>query len=397
MWRWEQGRLPYFQFDALRRIAEFSLSHDWKSATFEEAEANVGLPFDPHKPGYENPWRNYQRVFRDMLICSEIEGIARPTAVAKNLAEPGLVTSDEYFHFLAESHTEPSLAGKEWPPKAEIRYPLLFSLKYLLAKAATGAGGSASYNEIIGAYVASCYSGSESQDAFCSLLDREGEFETKAMALSSERRRPARESLLVLAQISYLNADRRKISVVLHDDDALEAFKELAPKGGPFQTDRNLEVQRRAALFSDGSTLDFFEYPKTVISEIVEAGFVEGSRVKKTHLVIERNSQLRRDFIKKFNPIICDLCGLHTVCSYPWTGGVIDVHHKLPLASGTRTDKNGTVLDDLVAVCPSCHRAVHRFYDRWLKDHSQKDFQSIDEANAVYGAVKAKFPGAVHV
>jgi hypothetical protein len=63
----------------------------------------------------------------------------------------------------------------------------------------------------------------------------------------------------------------------------------------------------------------------------------------------------------------------------------------LPLSSGTRVDaKTGTVLDDLVPVCPTCHRAIHRFYDGHLKTETRKDFLNEKEARAIYAQAKGE-------
>jgi HNH endonuclease len=395
MWRWERGRLPYFQFDVLRRIAVFATHQDWKRVGFADAELAVGLRFDPQRADYL-PWRNYQRLFRTALLVSVQNDIAQPTSLAAALAIPGRMTSDEYFHSLAQSHTDPSVAASAWNAHQQPRFPLLFSLRYLLTKAKVTPPAIASFDEVIGAYTCSGFCGDETQDQFISLLDREAEFEATSLAGNSDYRRESRESLLVLLQISYLSAERQTVSVNLHPDDALDAFEQLKPLAEPFLADREAEVRRRADLYADGSALAFLDFPRTVISETDEAGFSEGSRVTKTHLVIERNAQLRRLFMQRFNPQMCDVCRLQTARTYPWTQGVIDIHHKLPLASGTRSDTEGTVLDDLVAVCPSCHRAVHRFYDRWLKTRNRSDFESIEEANEAYNTMKIEFPGAIH-
>src|SRR5688572_25165389 len=132
MWHWDQGRLEYFQFDTLRRIAEFVINHDFKTADRDFLQQEISLAFKA--PGTHTPWRNYSRVLKHCLLVAEINGIARPTPVAQILSQPGIVTSDEYFHFLVEASTEPSPALQDWTPDAEFRYPLLFALKYLLTK-----------------------------------------------------------------------------------------------------------------------------------------------------------------------------------------------------------------------------------------------------------------------
>lgn len=148
-----------------------------------------------------------------------------------------------------------------------------------------------------------------------------------------------------------------------------------------------------AVLFQDGFTDIPFEYPNTVIEEVVESGFREGNKVKKTHLTIERNAGLRREFFLLRPTSICDVCAMDTHLTYPWTDRIIDLHHLLPLSSGTRVEVTGTTLDDLVPVCPSCHRAIHRFYDNWLRNANKADFVNRTEAKATYDQMKARFPG----
>lgn len=57
MWRWDQGRLSYFQFDSLKAIARLALAHDLKSVDKSVAVSATGLPFLPDS--YPKLWRNY--------------------------------------------------------------------------------------------------------------------------------------------------------------------------------------------------------------------------------------------------------------------------------------------------------------------------------------------------
>ena len=74
----------------------------------------------------------------------------------------------------------------------------------------------------------------------------------------------------------------------------------------------------------------------------------------------------------------------------------MDLHHLLPLSSGTRVEASGTTFDDLIPVCPTCHRAVHRYYERWLLGESKQDFENRGEAVQVYKSMKAEFPGLIY-
>ena len=390
MWHWDQGRLEYFQFDVLRRVAQFCLNNDLSQASRGELQAAIGLNFDPSD---YTPWRNYARVFKAMFLVSGSSAGARATPVAAMLAVAGQVTSDEYFHFVAQASTEPSPALSSYVSSAKPRFPLLFSLKYLLTKSACKITAPTSFDELLGAYGVSGFVGDEGQVEFLTLMGRGPEFEQYAKTCPASLRRQARESLRVISQISYLHVHGSLVHISLNCDDALDAFNELSPISGVREVDAGAEIDRRATFFKEGSNLDFFDYPRTVVSEVVQAGFDEGSKVEKTHLIIERNSQLRLEYFRRFDPKICDVCQMDTRATFPWTQAVIDLHHKLPLSSGTRVERDGTVLSDLVPVCPTCHRSVHRFYGKWLKENGQRDFLSADQAYQVYDSVKQKFLG----
>jgi hypothetical protein len=393
MWHWDQGRLAYFQFDVLRQIAAFVQANDFKQANRETLQAAIGLPF---LPADYTPWRNYSRILKLSLLVSEVNNRAQATPVAAILAQPGAVTSDEYFHFIARAFTEPSPALKDWRRDAEFRYPLLFALKYLLTKAAISDGPSATFDEIVGAYSESGFIGDEGAERFIAIIGQDDQYALIGNRVQENLRRQARESLQVVAQISYLHVRASRIMVSLSAGDAQQIFEELAPIIGPRENDRESEIRRLAGLFIDGSTDIVFDYPNTIVDEIVESGFREGSKSRKTHVTIERNANLRREFFLARPTSTCDVCGLDTLRTYPWTEGVLDLHHLLPLSSGTRVEARGTTFDDLVPVCPSCHRAIHRYYDGWLERNGRQDFVDTREARTVYSAMRGEFPGLVH-
>lgn len=142
-------------------------------------------------------------------------------------------------------------------------------------------------------------------------------------------------------------------------------------------------------VFRDGSEHDFFEYKGTIVSDVLESGFVEGSKVKKTHVIIERNAKLRGLYFDKFPSPVCNSCQIDTSKKYPWVSRVLDLHHILPLSSGTRVDSRvGTILDDMTPICPTCHRAIHRYYDHYLKTNSKSDFDNKEEAHEIYFQAK---------
>lgn len=383
MWNWDQGRLDYFQYDDLRTVAKFSMSNDLRNAPASVIRSVTGLEFPPD---HYSPWRNYARVFKLCLLACELDGKAVPTDTAKILATDGAVTCDEYLHFLVEATTSPSPALSTWSNKGGLRNPLCFALKFILTKVAVYGNPSSSINEIIGAYVQSGFGGGEAVSDFVNLLDSGVDFASLVVAYRyTDRFRQARESIKFICQLSYLHAHKSEIIATLSQDDAASIFQAIAPLGGTPLADGNEEILRLAAHFKDGSVHDFFDYPATTTSEVSYSGFIEGSKVKKSHMVLERNARLRELFYSDRPTAVCDACEIDTHTKYPWTDRVLDIHHILPLSSGTRVDTRiGTLLDDLVPICPTCHRSVHRYYESYLKDEHKADFSDKDEALKVY-------------
>ena len=165
MWRFDQGRIEYFQFDEIRKIAKYAVAHDLLSSIRKL----------PNNAAYR-PWRNYSRVFKTAMLVANIDGEAKPTKVAHILAQDGLTTSDDYFHFLAQVFTDPHPSFQEWAPTDKPRFPLLFAIKFMLARAAQGQTKT-SYNEIVGAYVESGFDGDEDQTEFLDLASKDWDYD----------------------------------------------------------------------------------------------------------------------------------------------------------------------------------------------------------------------------
>ena len=81
----------------------------------------------------------------------------------------------------------------------------------------------------------------------------------------------------------------------------------------------------------------------------------EGQRVWKLSLGIERDSKLRRQ-AKELNRaanggvLVCEACRFSDTLA-----SMFDAHHLQPLAAGIRESR----VDDLVVLCPTCHRWAH--------------------------------------
>ncbi|MDH3667010.1 MAG: HNH endonuclease [Paracoccaceae bacterium] len=389
MWRWDQGRLPYFQYDALRAVAKIAVSEDLKAVDKAVAIKATGLPFLP--VDYPNLWRNYSRIYKTTLLVYEDGGVALPTAVAGLLAGDGLVTSDEYFHFLAQVFSDPCPAFQEWSADAPLRFPIAFSIRYALAKLIVSEESTTHLSEILGAYHHSGFTGGESDEDLSQLISSGVDFSKVHIPGDA---RQARESLRVISQISYLFYRNNSITISLDVEDAKDVFEKLTPITGLAEKNSDNEIFRVSELFKGGTTLDIFDFKNTVVADVIDSGFKEGSKVKKTHVTIERNGNLRKAYFEAHPTSVCDCCKMDTNILYPWADRVLDLHHILPLSSGTRVETGGTTLTDLIPVCPTCHRAVHRYYDQWLKAKSQEDFASASEALIVYDEAKTNLGGA---
>lgn len=221
MWRWDQGRLAYFQFDALRQLSVFAMNHDFRAASRSLLESETDLPF---AAGPNSPWRNYSRVLKLCLLVSQTGKVAHPTHVAELLAIPGSVTCDEYLHFLVRAFTDPSPALEGWKPNSRFRYPLLFSLRYLLAKRAVVHEPVITLSEIFEAYKQTNFLGDESELAFVQAVGQHKKY-CAAGSNMVEDCRQARESLKVISQLSYLDFKKSSIVLSLDAPNALLIFK----------------------------------------------------------------------------------------------------------------------------------------------------------------------------
>lgn len=81
----------------------------------------------------------------------------------------------------------------------------------------------------------------------------------------------------------------------------------------------------------------------------------EGKKVWKLSKEIERDSRLKREVkarnrAKNGGALCCEACGFSDT-----SDGMFDAHHLQPLAAGVRESR----ADDLVVLCPICHRWAH--------------------------------------
>ncbi len=97
----------------------------------------------------------------------------------------------------------------------------------------------------------------------------------------------------------------------------------------------------------------FFTQPET-------DAFEEGSRCLRVHNAIERNQRLINAFKRGLKSFACAICTFDFEAEYGEIGkGFIECHHTRPV-SEMNPDGDTTSVDELIAVCPRCHRMLHR-------------------------------------
>lgn len=103
-WRWDQGRLPYFQFSTIRRISQVlqglngSEMKPGKDPVKPALKATTGLPFLPDSNDYP-AWRNYGRIFELELLATKVEGKLATTEICSQVAS-GALGADDYFRLI---------------------------------------------------------------------------------------------------------------------------------------------------------------------------------------------------------------------------------------------------------------------------------------------------------
>lgn len=365
-WRWDQGRLAYFSYEAVQSLAVVLVTLDGVDTSEDLGRfspvmrAESGFDFLPLDYGV---WRNYARVFKLAMLATEIEGVIYSSTIAKRIADPddGL-TSDEYYSLLAKVHSTPSAIFQNEEVDEPVRYPLLSVVKLILAKStAAGVIDGLTIEEITSTIEAAGLSGTESFSTF------------RDVAISGDRvvegslGRQAREMIKVISNLSFLEWRGKCLCLTDSYDENVIAY------------------------FFDDQDINDGEDAVVVDSVMLgsDIGFVEGQRKLRSHYKMERNRSLIGFYFRNSpNPEICDLCGVDACSMYPWEANLIEVHHKLPLASASRLGVHETTIGDLAGLCPCCHKAVHRFYRQWLSSHSADDFSSVQEAHEVYLVAK---------
>lgn len=382
IWRFDQGRLDYFQFDEVKRIA-YALD---KVDGFPKPTADKDIlrqmlsnyslrPFAA--PVSYTVWRNYKRVFGCLLLATEVAGRIVCTDLCRILAEDtGGIDVDDYMRHFAIHFYYPSPVFAGYNVVEQQVFPVVAIIKLLMSEYLEKGKSFLSVNEVASYLIATKVTGLEPIAFYSTLKPQKHQIDL----------RQVRELIRFISQFSFLKWNNPNLYLeVANKEEVFQIERLLVPHVASRLLDTGEEVLNLGSGFQ-GTALG-----ELTISQvnIMDTEFTEGSKIRVTHLRTERSAKLKEFYFSKAtNPHICDMCAMDTGKRYPWADRIIELHHLLPLGSPVRIDTGKTSIKDIVGICPSCHRATHKFYGKWLKENGLKDFQNYEEARFVYCKAK---------
>jgi len=388
-WRWDQGRLDYFRFDNMRAIAKCLVKLEGLQLNVRNIdplrdflEAETGLPFLPHD---YRVWRNYGRVFKCALLGTDLENRLAITDICRNIAktDSSAFSVDEYLALFISRFYFPSPAFQGYDTASSAVFPFCAVLKYLITRFQNAREASITLDEVFQLIIGNNCSGKE-DIAFYRNLQKTNYLPR------GDHKRQVREMLIFVSQASFLKWYDNTLYLDTQSEDQrnIETFRQIAaPKANRRNANPASEILALGSVTGKIVTptlLATREMPTDVI-------FTEGKRFRIEHLRIERSPQLRKLlFANLREPFLCDMCTLNPKHRYPWTENILEIHHLLPLSATLSITDKGTSFNDVVPLCPNCHKSVHSFYRNWLDNNSQNDFISKVEARNIYLEAKQR-------
>jgi hypothetical protein len=386
VWRWDQGRLAYFNYDNIRRIAPVLVELNGLDLSLRDPlrgllDSRTGLPFAV--PETHTIWRNYGRIFKCELLATGVDRHLVVTDLCRRVAVDGedAWDVDDYMAFMIPRFYYPSPALQGYDTTTPQVFPFCVLIRYLLAQHLRGNEAHISLEQVFSLLINNECLGFEADDYYLNLKQRGSE--------PQDDGRQVRELLNFISQCSFLKwyNNTLYLDVLPGDYEALTKLREICTPQ-PKQRNPNANGEILAL-----GTLTGMESPfnVSVIRELpFDITFTEGKRVRVTHLRAERSPKLRKLFFDSLPPpVLCDMCMSDLIYRYPWTVNLLEVHHLLPLASVIAFEGIETSFTDLVPLCPNCHRSVHVYYLTWLKDRSLEDFSTAVDAKNAYQTAKS--------
>ncbi len=385
-WRWDQGRLLYFDFNVLKSIA--SVLVDINGISLREnpdplrysLESHTGMPFAPSS---YRVWRNYKRVFECSFLATSIDHRLTCTDFCTELANSNgkFQDVDDYLFQYVPRFRFPFPAFSDYSPNAPEVYPFCSILKLVFSRLVSGQESTLTLEDVFTYLIANNVNGTED-------LDYYRELKPQSYTPKGDEKRQVREMLIFLSQMSLLKWYNKALILDIGVADFYDynEFKDLTSPN--YISPKALREEDFLSITSLSGTLKILKIqPREQPNDEV---FIEGKRSRVTHLKMERSPVLRKMFLAANPQPICNMCTCNTQERYPWTKNLIEVHHVLPLSSSLGITSKGTSLSDVVGLCPNCHRSVHLFYNQFLKQEKLEDFKDKSQAVEVYELAKRK-------
>jgi hypothetical protein len=385
-WRWDQGRLSYFQFENLKAIAHCLIRLDGIVINQKdidplraELESWTGLPFAPKS---YRVWRNYKRVFECSFLATNINDRLYVTAFCKRIASDDTkkIDVDEFLSLFIPRFRFPFAAFNDYKKSEQLIYPFCAVLKYLFSNFLIGKQATISLEDVFAYIIGNNCTGLEPIEHYANL-------KRTSYKPNGDENRQVREMLIFISQLSVLKwyGGALFLDISPKDYEDYNGFQHLT---NPFFTipkqTREEEYLSMTSL-TDEPVYQFKLQSREIPTDDI---FIEGKRTRVTHIKIERSPLLRKLFFEKYPETICDMCVCDTKQRYPWTDNLLEVHHILPLSSTLSITGEGTSLTDVVGLCPNCHKSVHTYYKNWLNKYKLDDFRSRIEAKEIYHEAK---------
>lgn len=378
-WRWDQGRLAYFQFESICTIAKVLQSLDGLTLDTKDdllrrpLEMNTGLPFSP---SHYKVWRNYARVFQCSMLATKFDNRLIVTELCQNLASKNRFSPDEYLNFVFSHFQYPYPAFEEYNPQKKPIFPFIAIIKFLIARKEKAV----SLEDVFSYVIGNNCTGLENLHFYKNLKS------TSRTPIGDENRQ-VREMLVFMGQVSYIRWFDNHLYLDTSD------FDTVLSATTPFistkrEIDPSKEFLRLTSLknYKQIANLDIKLRDRAISDFAVK----EGKKDFDSHQKIERSPLLRTRFFKIHPVFICDACGIHPDEKYPWLtdSNILELHHILPLSATLNSNGTTTTLEDLKPLCPTCHRSIHIFYKIKLNEWDISDFSSKSMARDVYELAK---------
>lgn len=380
LWRWDQGRLEYFLFDNLQAIASCLSGLDGIELNPKDIdplrpvlESDTGLQFSP---SHYRVWRNYARVFGCSLLATRAGKHLLVSDICRKIADGTIRDVDEYLTLLVQRFRFPSPVFESYSASEQVVFPFITLLKYLYSKSKDNAYPNVTVDEVFSVVIGNGCTGLESREFYSKL-------KSTGLKPGGDQERQVREMMSVLSQFSFLKWANKKLYLDTSFD--LQGFLSALQ---PYSLTPVLDRVEEFVKLTSWESAPKLTMPGREFETPVDLVFTEGKRSRITHLKIERSPLLRKIFFEQRPRIQCDMCELEPRKRYPWTDNLLEIHHLLPLSSGIAVTLTGTSFNDIVPLCPNCHRSVHIYYKIWLNGQQKLDFTGKSEARIVYKEAK---------